>query len=68
MSDALSEYGFLMVVIDDDDMFTRLSEVGDCAIVKLVGQSRNEGIEHAESRCCAGRSIGRDNWEHTLQI
>ena len=55
-----------MVVIDDDDMFTRLSEVGDCVIVKLVGQSRNEGIEHAE--CCAGRSIGRDNWENTLQI
>lgn len=65
MSDALSEYGFLMVVIDDDDMFTRLSEVGDCAIVNLVGQSRDEGIEHA---MCCGRSIGRDNWEDTLQI
>ena len=54
-----------MVVIDDDDMFTRLSEVGDCAIVNLVGQSRDEGIEHA---MCCGRSIGRDNWEDTLQI
>ncbi len=68
MGNALQEYGFLgMVVVDDDDEFARLSEVrdaGDCPVVCLAGQKgREEGIEHAEG---CGHSIGWDIWEDNL--
>ena len=68
VGNALQEYGFLgMVVVDDDDEFARLSEVRDaedCPVVCLAGQKgREEGIEHAEG---CGHSIGWDIWEDNL--
>ncbi|KAH9013223.1 hypothetical protein EDB85DRAFT_1899847 [Lactarius pseudohatsudake] len=56
-----------MVVVDDDDEFSQLSEVRGAEgypVVCLAGQSgREEGIEHAEG---CGHSIGWDIWEDTL--
>ncbi|KAH9057343.1 hypothetical protein EDB87DRAFT_1632065 [Lactarius vividus] len=68
VGNALREYcSFGMVVVDDDDEFSRLSEVRgaeDCPVVCLAGQrGREEGIEHAEG---CGHSIGWDIWEDTL--
>ncbi|KAI9444647.1 hypothetical protein H4582DRAFT_2070373 [Lactarius indigo] len=56
-----------MVVVDDDDEFSRLSvlrDSDDCPVVCLAGQNgREEGIERAEG---CSHSIGWDIWEDTL--
>ncbi|KAH8983044.1 hypothetical protein EDB86DRAFT_3085686 [Lactarius hatsudake] len=62
------EYSFIgMMVVDDNDEFSQLSEVKGaerCPVVCLAGQSgREEGIEHAEG---CGHSIGWDIWEDNL--
>ncbi|KAH9163054.1 hypothetical protein EDB89DRAFT_2234457 [Lactarius sanguifluus] len=58
-------YSFVgMVVVDDNDEFSQLSEVRGaegCPVVCLAG--REEGIEHAEG---CGHSIGWDIWEDAL--
>ncbi|KAH8983050.1 hypothetical protein EDB86DRAFT_3085690 [Lactarius hatsudake] len=68
VGNALRVYTYLgMVVVDDNDEFSRLSGVRDaedCPVVCLAGQSgREEGIEHAEG---CGHSVGWDIWEDTL--
>ncbi|KAH9035832.1 hypothetical protein EDB84DRAFT_1577900 [Lactarius hengduanensis] len=68
VGNALREYTYLgMVVVDDNDEFSRLSGVKDaedCPVVCLAGQrGREEGIEHAEG---CGHSVGWDIWEDTL--
>ncbi|KAH8978667.1 hypothetical protein EDB92DRAFT_2095699 [Lactarius akahatsu] len=68
VGNALREYSSLgVVVVDDNDEFSRLSGVGnaeDCPVVCLAGQmGREEGIEHAEG---CSHSVGWDIWEDTL--
>ncbi|KAH9051315.1 hypothetical protein EDB83DRAFT_2293892 [Lactarius deliciosus] len=68
VANALREYTYLgMVVVDDNDEFSRLSGVRDaedCPVVCLAGQrGREEGIEHAEG---CGHLVGWDIWEDTL--
>ncbi|KAH8984098.1 hypothetical protein EDB92DRAFT_1819189 [Lactarius akahatsu] len=62
------EYSFVgMMVVNDNDEFSQLSEVRGaegCPVVCLAGRSgKEEGIEHAGGY---GHSIGWDIWQDTL--